>query len=188
MAWQTFFHILLSLIYRRSGNRFCVIADSIFYSEIGRLITGKRLIILPVIAGMILFLVHTDYQFFLFNSLGLLIPLFLFYITLKYLKFLKGFISLLLVPLVYFAAGGFIWIFIMLYTLLLCTGSENKKWIRLLLFLSFSFLLFYISEEFMFFQTTKTLPYISVLQNLISELIIQSFLFFAEFYRCYPCY
>jgi len=128
-----------------------------FISEIGRLITGKRLIILPVIAGMILFLVHTDYQFFLFNSLGLLIPLFLFYITLKYLKFLKGFIPLLLVPLVYFAAGGFIWIFIMLYTLLLCTGSENKKWIRLLLFLSFSFLLFYISEEFMFFQTTKTL-------------------------------
>ena len=126
-------------------------------SEITKLLTGKNRIVLPVIAGMILFYVQTDYQLFLFNTLGLLLQLIIFYISIKYLKFLRGWGPLLYGPLLYFASGGFAFIFMVLFTLWLVAGSENKKWITLLVFWSISFLTFYVLKELLFFQTTKIL-------------------------------
>lgn len=133
-----------------------------FISEIIKFLSGKNAIIPSVIAGIILFYLQTDYQFFLFNTLGLLLQLIIFYFSIKYLRFLQGWIPLIFGPLLYFATGGFAWIFIILFSLWLTTGNEYTKWIKLLLFWSISFSAFYIFKEFLFFQTIKiilTFPY-----------------------------
>jgi hypothetical protein len=135
-----------------------ILSLTVFYvSEIIKFLSRKNAVIPSVFAGTILFYVHTDYQFFLFNSLGLLLQLIVFYYSIKYLRFLKGWVPLLFGPLLYFATGGFAWIFIILSSLWLAAGNEKKKWIKLLLLWSVSFLTFYVSKEFFFFQTTKIL-------------------------------
>ncbi|MBK7131342.1 MAG: hypothetical protein IPH69_00525 [Bacteroidales bacterium] len=106
---------------------------------------------------MILFYVQTDYQFFLFNILGLLLQLIIFYISIKYLSLLKGWIPLLFGPLLYFATGGFAWIFMILFSLWLAVKKGNDKWIKLLLLWSIGYLTFYISKEYLFFQTNSIL-------------------------------
>lgn len=135
-----------------------IISLTVYYiSEIIKFLSGKSAIIPSAIAGIIIFYVQTDYQFFLFNSIGLLIQLILFYISIRYLKFMQGWIPLIFGPILYLATGGFAWIFMILFTLWLTTGNENKRWIKLLLFWSISFSAFYISKELLFYQTINIL-------------------------------
>lgn len=153
---------LLSIFFYHSVTGALVIAAilslTVYYvSEIIKFLSGKNAIIPSVVSGMILFYVQTEYQFFLFNSLGLLFQLLFFYVSIKHFKFLRGRIPLLFGPLLYFATGGFVWIFLILFSLWLVIGKENKKWIILLLFWGIGFLTFYISEELLFFQTTRIL-------------------------------
>jgi hypothetical protein len=153
---------LLSTFYYHTFTGALVIATVLaltvyFISEIIKFLSGKNAITLSVIAGIILFYVQTDYQFFLFNTLGLLLQLIIFYISIKYLKFLQGWIPLIFGPLLYLATGGFAWIFMLLFTLWLTTGNEYKKWIKLIIFWGISYFTFYISKEFLFFQTMKIL-------------------------------
>lgn len=128
-----------------------------FISEIIKFLSGKNAIVPSIIAGIIMFYVQTDYQFFIFNTLGILLQLIIFYISIKYLKLLQGWIPLIFMPFLYLATGGFAWIFMILFSLWLSMGKENKKWIKLLLFLGISYLSFYISKELLFFQTTRIL-------------------------------
>jgi len=135
-----------------------ILSLTVYYiSEIIKFLSGKNAVIPSVIAGIILFYVQTDYQFFLFNTLGLLLQLIIFHISIKYLKLLQGWIPLIFGPALYLATGGFAWIYMILFTLWLITGSGNKKWIKLLLFWSIGFSVFYISKELLFFQTINIL-------------------------------
>ncbi|MBK7629057.1 MAG: hypothetical protein IPJ16_17980 [Bacteroidales bacterium] len=153
---------LLSAFFYHSFTGALIIAAilslTVYYlSEILKFQSRKNAIIPSIVAGMILFYVQTDYQFFLFNILGLLLQLIIFYISIKYLSLLKGWIPLLFGPLLYFATGGFAWIFMILFSLWLAVKKGNDKWIKLLLLWSIGYLTFYISKEYLFFQTNLIL-------------------------------
>ena len=74
----------------------CLIA--IYIARILKAYTRKNQVIIPfLIAGALLFL-QSNYQFFLYNILGILLQLVLFYLTIKTLKILKGWLPVFLFP------------------------------------------------------------------------------------------
>ena len=126
-------------------------------SKIIGFLTGGNAKFVPFIIGVALFYLQTDYRFLLFNNLGLLLQLALFCLVIRYLNFLKGWIVVLITPLWYFATGGFALIFSLLLTFWFAFNKEKKGWIKIVVLWCLNFLTFYISKEFLFFQTGKTL-------------------------------
>ena len=126
-------------------------------SKIISYLTGKNARIIPLMIGAALFYLQTDYRFLLFNNLGLLLQLSLFCLAIRYLPFLRGWIPVLITPLWYFATGGFAWIFSILLTFYFSLYKEKKGWIKIALIWCLNLMTFYISKEFLFFQTGKTL-------------------------------
>lgn len=111
---------------------------------------------LPFLTGTALFFIQTDYQFLLFNTLGILAQLILFYIT---VKFLKPFIPVIIIPIWYFLTGGFTWIFTVLFiSWLILTGNGWKKKITIItIFLSVLAATLIISGEFLFYRSYSSL-------------------------------
>jgi hypothetical protein len=126
----------------------------ILTSRIISFINGKNGGIIPFVAGITLLYLQANYQYMLFNNLGILLQLLFFYLTIKHLK---GFIPVIIVPFWYFATGGFAWIFCIMYTSWLVLDGIKKGWIKILLLWSIIVLMIFISGEFLFFQTTRTL-------------------------------
>ncbi len=126
-------------------------------SKIIRLTTGKDEKVVPFIIGAALFFLQTDYRFLIFNNLGLLIQLVVFYLSIRYLTVLRGWIPVIIFPLVYFVNGGFAWEFLILITIYFALDKEKKGWLKIAVLWSLGFLIFYFSKEFLFFQTGKTL-------------------------------
>jgi len=126
-------------------------------SKIIGFFTGKNAKIVSFIIGIALFYLQTDYRFLLYNNLGLLLQLALFYLAIRYLTFLKVWIPVLITPLWYFATGGFAWVFLILLTFYFAFDKEKKGWAKIVVLWCLNFLTFYISKEFLFFQTGKTL-------------------------------
>src|SRR5664280_851967 len=67
----------------------------ILISEIIYALSGHYSRLFSLIIGVSLFYLQTDYRFLLFNILGILIQLALFWFILKYLHFMKGWTCLL---------------------------------------------------------------------------------------------
>ena len=128
----------------------------VLISKIISFINREKGGIIPFITGIALLYMQTNYQYMLFNNLGILLQLLLFYLTIKYLK---GFIPVIIVPFWYFVTGGFAWIFCVMYTFWLVLEKLKKEWIKILLLWLVVILVIFISGEFLFFQTTKTLIY-----------------------------
>lgn len=126
-------------------------------SEIIALLTRKKARVIPFIIGTFLFYLQTDYRFLLFNNLGLLLQLMLFWLAIKYRTLLKGWLPVISAPLWFYITGGFTLIFLLLLTIFLAFDKENNGWIRILAIWCLCFLTFYLSEEFLFFQSGKTL-------------------------------
>jgi hypothetical protein len=122
-----------------------------------RILTGKNSIIVPFIIGAALFYLQTDYRFLIYNGLGLLLQLAFFYITIRYLTSLKGWIPVIITPLWYFATGGFAWIFSILLTFYFVFDKEKKGWTKIVALWFLNLLIFYLSKDYIFFQTGKTL-------------------------------
>lgn len=120
-------------------------------------LTGKRTLIIPFILGTALFYLQTDYRFQLFNNLGLLLQLAIFYLTIRFKPFLKGWISVLITPLWYFATGGFAWIYSLMLTSYFAFDKVGKDRVKILILWCLNLITFYFSTEFLFFQTNKTL-------------------------------
>ena len=129
----------------------------LFISKVILLLKGSSSKVLPIIIGLSLFYLQTDYRFLLFNDLGLLLQLALFWLVIKYLHFLKGWAGVILVPVWFYGMGGFTWVFMLLMTFYFIFEKENKGWIRLIALWGLSFLTFFISKEYLFFQSGKTL-------------------------------
>ncbi len=129
----------------------------ILISEIIHVLSGHYSKGFSLMIGASFFYMQTDYRFLLFNILGILIQLALFWIILKYLRFLNGWAAVIIAPLIVYATGGFAWIFLLLFTLYFAFDEENKGWIRLIAMWSFGILTFFISKEYLFFQPEKTL-------------------------------
>jgi hypothetical protein len=129
----------------------------IFISKIFQTLTGKEGRFFSVLIGAIFFYLNTDYRFLLFNSLGLLLQLCFFLLLIKYLTYFKGWGAVILVPLCFYLTGGFTWGFLLLTTLYFVFDKENKGWIRIIALWFISFITLYLSKEFLFFQSGKTL-------------------------------
>ena len=126
-------------------------------SKIIGLLTGKNAKIFPFIIGLTLFWLQTEYRFLLYNNLGILLQLALFWLAIKYLKQLKGWIPVVITPLWYFATGGFAWVFSLMLTFYFVFDKEKKGWIKIIALWCLNFLIIYISKEILFFQTDKIL-------------------------------
>lgn len=126
-------------------------------SRIMGFFTGKNARIFPFVIGLLLFWLHTDYRYLLFNSLGIVLQMALFLLVIKNAKVLKGWGAVIIIPFWYFITGGFAWGFLVFMTLYFAFSKEKKGWIKIIALWGISFLTFYISKEFIFFQTTKTL-------------------------------
>ena len=120
-------------------------------------LTGRNAKFIPFLIGAALFYLQTDYHFLFFNNIGLLLQLVLFYLAIKYLAFYKGWVPLMISPLWYFATGGFAWGFSLLITFYFVFNKEYKGWIRIIALWSLNFFIFWLSKEFLFFQSGKTL-------------------------------
>jgi hypothetical protein len=131
--------------------------NALLVSKIIFILSGYHTRIIPFIIGATLFYLQTDYRFLLFNNLGLLLQLSLFWLVIRFLTFVKGWIPVIISPLWFYATGGFAWVFQLLITFYLLFDEKNKGWIRLLVFWSLSFITYYISKEYLFFQSGKTL-------------------------------
>ncbi len=93
----------------------------------------------------------------LFDSLGILFQLAFLYLVIRYLKQLNGWIPVILSPLWYFLTGSFAWIFVLFLTFYLVFYNEKKGWIKIIGLWGLNALTFYVSKEFLFFQSGKTL-------------------------------
>jgi len=126
-------------------------------SKIIGLLTGKDAKIFPFIIGLTLFSLQTEYRFFLYNNLGILLQLALFWLAIKYLKQVNGWIPVAINPLWYFATGGFAWVFLLMLTFCFIFDKEKKGWIKIIALWCLNFLIIYISKEILFFQPLKIL-------------------------------
>ncbi len=123
-------------------------------SKIISYISGKESVFLPLIFGTAFFILHSNYYFLLYNSLGVLLQLLLFYLAIKYLK---GFIPVIIFPFWYFLSGGFAWLFALIYILHLALKSVKKGWPEIITLVALCFLIIYVLKEFFLFQTFKNL-------------------------------
>lgn len=146
---------------------------SISVSKIIFILSGHKSRIIPLLIGISLFYLQTDFHFLLFNSLGLLLQLALFRIVLKHLSFFKSWTAVILFPSWFYATGSFTWIFLLLITFYFAFDKEKKRWIQLIVLWGLGFIIIYMSKEFLFFQSGKTLltfPFSD--RNLSSEQIL----------------
>lgn len=126
----------------------------ILASEITKQVTGKRREFLPLLAGLVLFYLQTDYRYLLYNNLGILCQLIFFWLSVKYLK---SFLPVILAPFFYFLTGGFTWIFLIMFSLWLLIKKPEKWWLKISALWLLSFLFIWISKEFLFFQSAGNL-------------------------------
>jgi hypothetical protein len=130
---------------------------TILASRIILILNGQNSRIIALVIGTSLFYLQTDYRFLLINDLGLLLQMTLFWLVIRYLRFLKGWAAVMLVPFWFYATGGFAWVFQLLMTFYFAFDKENKGWIRLVAFWCVSYITFFISKNYLFFQSGKTL-------------------------------
>jgi hypothetical protein len=126
-------------------------------SRISVLISGKNSVIIMVITGLILFYLHTDYRFMIFNSLGLCLQLLFFMSLIRYKNVLRGFIPVLFAPVLYFATGAFVIVYLILVTSFFVLEKDKTRIYKIFLLWILILITFYISEEYIFFQTINTL-------------------------------
>jgi len=126
-------------------------------SKILGFLTGKRAVIVPFLIGILLFYLQTDYRFLLFNNLGVLLQLVLFYLSIRYVIFGRGYIPVLITPVWYFVTGGFAWLFCFMLTSNLVFNKERRGWVKIVTLWILILITIYISKEFLFFQTAENL-------------------------------
>jgi len=126
-------------------------------AETGKIHTGKNLYVLPFIIGTALFYLQTNYQFRIFNSVGVLLQLLLFYFTITRLKRKLQWAPVFLFPAWYVLTGSFSVIFLVLFSFHLIVFKEKLFGVKFVILLLISALFLYVSNEFLFFQTTGSL-------------------------------
>jgi hypothetical protein len=70
---------------------------------------------------------------------------------------MKGFLPVIIFPLLYFISGGFAWIFAIMYTVYMFLKSIRKEWLKIILLFALTFIIIYLFQEFFLFQSVKTL-------------------------------
>jgi hypothetical protein len=144
----------------------------IIASELIKILKGTKEEFIPLLAGITLFYLQINYQYLLYNNLGILIQLLFFRLSIKYLK---GYLPVILTPLLYFLSGGFTWIFCIMYSLWLVSERQGRWWLKISGLWLLNFLVIFLSKEFLFFQSAKTLllyPYTPDATGSLTKLFI----------------
>ena len=123
-------------------------------SKIISSLSGREPIILPLLFGTAFFIMQTNYRYLLHNSLGVLLQLSFFFLAIRYMK---GFLPVIIFPFWYWITGSFGWLFAILYTIFLVMRSIRKEWPKIISLFILSFLFVYLLQEFFIFQPPKTL-------------------------------
>jgi Family of unknown function (DUF6057) len=126
-------------------------------AHIIRNFTGKKSFFIPFILGSALLSLQTDYRYFLFNSLGLLLQVAAFYLHIRLSKYTKGWISILLSPAWYFISGGFSLLFFLMLTFGFIAEKNRIGLLKIIALWCIILGTFYLSKEYLFFQTGQTL-------------------------------
>jgi hypothetical protein len=135
-----------------------VIFGAVFLlSRIGKEISGKSAFVLPFLAGALMVVLQTNYQYAALNNVGIFLQLLFYYSTVKFLNGKLEWITVALLPLWYFLTGGFAWIFLLLFMMRLAVKRENLWWVKIVVILLLSAVSVYFSMEFFFFETPETL-------------------------------
>ena len=117
-------------------------------SRIITFLSGKSSILLPLIAGTVFLILQGNYQYLIYNNLGILLQLILFYVSVKYLK---GFFPVILFPFWYLLTGGFAWIFALMYSIYLVRKSLKQEWPKIIILFAFTLLFIWVLKEFFLF-------------------------------------
>jgi hypothetical protein len=125
-----------------------------FTSKILSVITGNHRKYLSLIAGGIMFYLHTNYHFQLFNSIGILLQLIFFFIIVKHLR---GWLPVLISPVIYLLTGGFAWLLFLIYAIYLISNDFRKASQKIISLIGLNLLVILILKDFVLFQTFKTL-------------------------------
>ena len=142
-------------------------------TKINYILTGKYKLIISFLIGVILFYLQTNYRFLIFNNLGLLLQLGLFCLVIRFNAFFKGWLSVIIVPFIYYTTGGFIWIYLLLMSFYLISAFKKTILLRFFSMWALSMILYLSAREFIFFQSDKTLITYPILQyNEGSQLIV----------------
>jgi len=133
-----------------------IIICLVFYlmSVVTRQLTGKITILIPFITCLLLFVLQADYQYLLFNNLGLLLQLAFFMLNIKYLK---GYLPVILFPFWYYITGSFAAIAVIMYVILLAEKSLKTEWHKIVLTLLVLSITIWILKEYVLFQTATEL-------------------------------
>lgn len=121
------------------------------------LVSVEKTSLLPLIVGVSLFYLHTDYRFMLFNTLGFLMELAFLITSLKFKTVIKGWLPVILAPLCFYLTGGFLWIFLLAVSFYPVLYKEKNGWVRIIALWLITLVTFYLSKEFLFFQSGRTL-------------------------------
>lgn len=128
-----------------------------FSKKIGKETAGKPVYVLPFLLGAGLAFLHTNYQFQLVNSLGILMQLVWYYAATRFFRQKWIWLPVLIFPFWYFMTGGFSWLFLIMFSLFLVTSSGKIRCFQLGALLLAAFFSFYISKEYLFYETPVTL-------------------------------
>lgn len=158
-ALLLYFARFLSLFYYYPAIGSLIAATTIWFAailikKILVLMKSRHENLFPIIAGLALFFLQTDYQYMLYNSIGLLAQLFLFFLVLR-----SGKINwpIWILPLWYFITGGFALLFCGIYFFRLVTNGLKKEFLRLSALIIVIFVTIFIAGEFLFYQSYYTL-------------------------------
>jgi hypothetical protein len=117
-------------------------------SRIITLLTGRSSILLPLIAGTVFLILQGNYQYLVYNNLGILLQLILFYVSVKYMK---GFLPVILFPFWYLLTGSFAWIFALMYSIFLIRKSMKQEWLKIVILFAFTLVFIWLLKEFFIF-------------------------------------
>lgn len=134
-----------------------IVVAALLVQQILKYCSGENSFLLPFLAGGILFYLHSDYHFLLFNSLGIVLQLAAFYLVLRTDRFLNGWLPVILFPFWYFATGNLAFIFAMQFSLYLMLKREKLASIQVATFWLLPIVFIYISKEYIFNFSLKDL-------------------------------
>lgn len=134
-----------------------IIAVMVLVFAIGRRISGNAIFLLPFLLGGALFYLQTHYQYRSINTIGILIQLIFFFVTLRIFKGKLEWIPVILFPVNYYLFGSFSFLFLAMFVVWLIQNRPKYWYYKLTGILVFEGVFFYVAQEFLFFQTINNL-------------------------------
>ena len=123
-------------------------------SSVTKHLTGEKSNLIPFITGLLLFTLQANYKYLLFNNLGLLLQLAFLLLVIKYLK---GWLPVILFPLWYLITGSFAFIAAIMYIVVLAKRSLKTEWLKIVLTPLFLFITIWLLKEYILFHTAPEL-------------------------------